>query len=164
MLAKKLDSTIALKAFQKENTGVISAREHSVKARYTGLCKDPRKNLKACPKICFEEQEGVILGQSMSSLCAHLEYHVKEYVVMAGLWFILKAKQITCFPFITECCNKQLHLFVLAKLYVTPFCMVVQSCVDFQQQQQQQQQQQSITGNTTLMKNHLLLSLATSLI
>ena len=71
-LGEKLDPAGALKAFQKENTDVISPREHFYVSRMYGSedlkrdilsqYKDPRKNLKACPKIRFEGEEGVGAG------------------------------------------------------------------------------------------------------
>ena len=66
------DPAVALKAFQKENTDVNSPREQfyvsrmegheEMKRDILGLYKDPRKNLKARPKVRFEGEEGVGTG------------------------------------------------------------------------------------------------------
>lgn len=69
---KRLDPAAALAAFQKENTDVNSPREQfyvsrlegseEMKRDILGLYKDPRKNLKARPKVRFEGEEGVGTG------------------------------------------------------------------------------------------------------
>ncbi|CAB3994772.1 PREDICTED: uncharacterized protein LOC107356592 [Paramuricea clavata] len=71
-VSKKLDPMAALETFRKENTDVNSAREQfyisrlegieDMKRDILGLYKDPRKNLKACPKVRFEGEEGVGAG------------------------------------------------------------------------------------------------------
>ena len=69
---KKLEPMAALEAFRKENIDVDSAREQfyisrlegseELKRDILGLYKDPRRNLKARPKVRFEGEEGVGAG------------------------------------------------------------------------------------------------------
>ena len=116
----------ALEAFQEANRQDDKPRERFFVNRLEGseelkkdilsLYKDPRKNLRAAPRVRFEGEEAVGAGPVREFFHCALKIieELRECMVMGDLFYSLKEKVIICFPFTTRSFSKWEHLPALA--------------------------------------------------